>query len=52
MRDYTPTVELPGTAEASRTNLAIPISPVLTEAQVDEVVAATRRHLAPVSVGS
>jgi dTDP-4-amino-4,6-dideoxygalactose transaminase len=52
MREYAPTVELPGTAEASRTNLAIPISPVLTEAQVDEVVAVTRRHLAPVSVGS
>ena len=40
MRDYAPTVELPGTEEASRTNLAIPISPVLTREQADEVVAA------------
>ena len=48
MREYAPTMELPGTAEASRTNLAIPISPVLTEAQVDEVV---RRHPAPPGSG-
>jgi dTDP-3-amino-3,4,6-trideoxy-alpha-D-glucose transaminase len=40
MRDYTPTVDLPGTAEAARTNIAIPISPVFTRAQADEVVAA------------
>jgi dTDP-4-amino-4,6-dideoxygalactose transaminase len=40
MRDFPPTVELPGTEEAARTNLAIPISPVLTRAEVDEVVAA------------
>jgi dTDP-4-amino-4,6-dideoxygalactose transaminase len=33
-------VELPGTEEASRTNLALPMSPVLTRAQADEVVAA------------
>jgi dTDP-3-amino-3,4,6-trideoxy-alpha-D-glucose transaminase len=31
---------LPGTDEAARTNLALPISPVLSEAQVGEVVAA------------
>jgi dTDP-4-amino-4,6-dideoxygalactose transaminase len=35
-------VELPGTEEAARTHLAIPISPVLTRAQVDRVVAAAR----------
>jgi dTDP-4-amino-4,6-dideoxygalactose transaminase len=52
MREYAPTVALPGTAEASGTNLAIPISPVLTEDQVDEVVAATHAHLAAVSIGS
>ncbi|MEO6859816.1 MAG: DegT/DnrJ/EryC1/StrS family aminotransferase [Solirubrobacteraceae bacterium] len=52
MRAYAPPGPLPGTAEASRTNLAIPISPVLSEAQVEEVVAATRGHLASVSVGS
>ena len=40
MRDYAPTVALPGTEEASRTNLAIPMSPVLGRAEADEVVAA------------
>ena len=35
-------VELPGTEQAARTHLAIPMSPVLTRAQVDEVVAAIR----------
>jgi dTDP-3-amino-3,4,6-trideoxy-alpha-D-glucose transaminase len=35
-------VELPGTEEAARTHLAIPMSPVLSRAQVDEVVAAIR----------
>jgi hypothetical protein len=40
MRAHAPTVALPGTEEAARTNLAIPISPVLTRAQADEVVAA------------
>jgi dTDP-3-amino-3,4,6-trideoxy-alpha-D-glucose transaminase len=33
-------VELPGTDEAARTHLAIPMSPVLSRAQADEVVAA------------
>jgi dTDP-4-amino-4,6-dideoxygalactose transaminase len=32
--------DLPGTAEAARTNLAIPMSPVLGRAQADEVVSA------------
>jgi dTDP-4-amino-4,6-dideoxygalactose transaminase len=40
MRDYPPTVELPGTEEAARTNLALPMSAVLDRAQADEVVAA------------
>ncbi len=40
MRAYPPTVELPGTEEAARTNLALPMSPVLSREQVDEVVAA------------
>jgi dTDP-4-amino-4,6-dideoxygalactose transaminase len=40
MRDYAPAVELPGTAEAARTNLAIPMSPVLSRPQAGEVVAA------------
>jgi dTDP-4-amino-4,6-dideoxygalactose transaminase len=35
-------VELPGTDEAARTHLAIPMSPVLTRQQADEVVAAVR----------
>ena len=35
-------VELPATDEAARTHLAIPMSPVLTREQVDEVVAAAR----------
>ena len=47
MRDYPPTVELPGTEEAARTNLAMPMSPVLDRAQADEVVAAVGA-LAPV----
>jgi dTDP-3-amino-3,4,6-trideoxy-alpha-D-glucose transaminase len=35
-------VELPGTDEAARTHLAIPMSPVLTSEQAAEVVAAVR----------
>ncbi|MGI8803023.1 MAG: DegT/DnrJ/EryC1/StrS family aminotransferase [Solirubrobacteraceae bacterium] len=34
--------ELPGTEEAARTHLAIPMSPVLSRAAADEVVAAAR----------
>jgi dTDP-3-amino-3,4,6-trideoxy-alpha-D-glucose transaminase len=34
--------ELPATDELARTNLAIPMSPVLTQAQANEVVAAVR----------
>ncbi|HWK26332.1 MAG TPA: DegT/DnrJ/EryC1/StrS family aminotransferase [Solirubrobacter sp.] len=40
MRDVPPIVALPGTEEAARTNLALPMSPVLTREQVGEVVAA------------
>ncbi len=35
-------VELPGTEEAARTHLAVPMSPVLSREQVDQVVAAAR----------
>jgi len=35
-------LELPGTAEASRTNLAVPMSPVLGPDEAAEVVAALR----------
>lgn len=36
-------LDLPGTEQAARTHLAIPMSPVLTREQADEVVAAARR---------
>jgi len=42
MRAWGAGVELPGTEEAARTHLAIPMSPVLTQAQADQVVAAAR----------
>jgi dTDP-4-amino-4,6-dideoxygalactose transaminase len=42
MRRWGEGVDLPGTEEAARTHLAIPISPVLTRAQAEEVVAAVR----------
>jgi dTDP-3-amino-3,4,6-trideoxy-alpha-D-glucose transaminase len=42
MRDYAPSAELPGTARAARTHLAIPMSPVLSREQAAEVVAAVR----------
>jgi dTDP-4-amino-4,6-dideoxygalactose transaminase len=40
MREWGREVELPGTEEAARTHLAIPMSPVLTLEQVREVIAA------------
>ena len=40
MREWGQGIELPGTDEAARTNLAIPMSPVLSRAEADEVVAA------------
>jgi dTDP-3-amino-3,4,6-trideoxy-alpha-D-glucose transaminase len=42
MRRWGDGVELPGTDEAARTHLAIPMSPVLTPEQVEQVVAAAR----------
>ena len=44
MREFPPDVALPGTEQAARSNVALPISPVLGEAQVREVVAAVREH--------
>ena len=42
MREYAPDVPLPGTEEAARTHLAIPMSPVLSPEQVGEVATAIR----------
>ena len=42
MREYAPAGALPGTDEAARTHLAIPISPVLSREQAAEVTAAVR----------
>jgi dTDP-4-amino-4,6-dideoxygalactose transaminase len=42
MLEYAGGVQLPATDELARTHLAIPMSPVLTEAQAAEVVAAVR----------
>ena len=45
MREWGAGVELPATEHAARTHLAIPMSPVLTREQVEEVVAAARAAL-------
>jgi dTDP-4-amino-4,6-dideoxygalactose transaminase len=42
MRDHAPAHELPGTEEAARTHLAIPMSPVLSPDQAAEVAGAIR----------
>ena len=42
MREYAPSGPLPGTDEAARTHLAIPMSPVLSREQAAEVAAAVR----------
>jgi dTDP-4-amino-4,6-dideoxygalactose transaminase len=42
MREFSRGVDLPGTDEAARTHLAIPVSPVLSRGQAAEVVAAVR----------
>ena len=42
MREWGAGLELPGTEAAARTHLAIPMSPVLSREQADEVVAAVR----------
>ena len=46
MRRWGDGVELPATEHAARTHLAIPMSPVLTRAQADDVVKAARGALA------
>jgi dTDP-4-amino-4,6-dideoxygalactose transaminase len=46
MRAWGAGAELPATDEAARTHLAIPMSPVLTRAQVEQVVAAVRGAVA------
>ena len=45
MRAFAPATALPATEAASASNLAIPISPVLGEAQAEEVVTVARAHL-------
>src|SRR3954470_23773929 len=42
MEEFAPAVALPGTEELARTNLALPMSPVLAAEQAAEVVAAIR----------
>jgi dTDP-4-amino-4,6-dideoxygalactose transaminase len=42
MRPWAPGGDLPGTDEAARTHLAVPMSPVLDREQAAEVVAAVR----------
>jgi dTDP-4-amino-4,6-dideoxygalactose transaminase len=42
LREFAPAAALPGTEEAARTNLALPMSPVLGAEQAAEVVAAIR----------
>jgi dTDP-3-amino-3,4,6-trideoxy-alpha-D-glucose transaminase len=53
MREFAPGAPLPGTETASATNLAIPISPVLSQPQAEEVVASARAHLhcSPLAAG-
>jgi len=47
MREFAPAAALPATELLARTNLAVPISPVLTAAQAGEVVEAAAGVLAP-----
>jgi dTDP-4-amino-4,6-dideoxygalactose transaminase len=42
MAAWAPDHELPGTEEAARTHLAVPMSPVLSREQAAEVVGAIR----------
>ncbi len=46
MRPWAPGVELPGTELAAARHLAVPISPVLSRAQTDEVLAAVQAAFA------
>jgi dTDP-4-amino-4,6-dideoxygalactose transaminase len=48
MREFAPRHSLPGTEAVAWTNLAIPISPVLDERAVEDVVLAVREHDAAV----
>ncbi|MDQ6836513.1 MAG: DegT/DnrJ/EryC1/StrS family aminotransferase [Actinomycetota bacterium] len=50
MHEFAPAQPLPGTDQAARTNLALPMSPVLSAEQVDEVIGAARGHLAAVAL--
>ena len=43
MREWGEGVELPATEQAARAHLAIPMSPLLTTGQAEEVVSAARR---------
>jgi dTDP-4-amino-4,6-dideoxygalactose transaminase len=45
MRAWGAGVELPATDHAAATHLAIPMSPILTPTQIDEVLAAVRGAL-------
>ncbi len=47
MREWGNGAQLPGTDEVARTHLAIPMSPVLSREQADEVVAAVRQADGP-----
>ena len=45
MRQWSAGLELPGTELAARTHLALPMSALLTRAQVEEVVETVREAL-------
>lgn len=47
MAPYAPAAELPGTEQLASTNLALPMSPVLSAAQAQEVVAAVAAAATP-----
>ncbi|HWI74228.1 MAG TPA: DegT/DnrJ/EryC1/StrS family aminotransferase, partial [Baekduia sp.] len=51
MAPYAPSHDLPGTAEAARTHLAIPMSAALTTAQTDEVAEVIRAAVAGAPAG-
>jgi dTDP-3-amino-3,4,6-trideoxy-alpha-D-glucose transaminase len=46
MQEWAGSLELPGTEQAARTHLAIPMSPVLSREQVDQVIGAIAAGLA------
>ena len=46
MREWGQSIELPYTEEAARTHLAIPMSPVLSLEQAEQVTSAARAGLA------